>query len=154
MAFALPLLAVALAPTRFPELRTCSLARRGVIVRCKWEALDEGLPRADVVATLEALKAEGASELWNTFRLAPRAVSLRELTQTTRLSEAVLDPTATEYSIEDISSTFVKTLVGCSVAAALWAGLAPFDDTVRFTGTYLIGAIPIAILAIGSVAPG
>jgi len=118
-----------------------------------WETLDSDLSRNDAVATLNALKEEGTAELWNNFKLAPRAVSLRELTQTTKLSEKVLDPTASEYSLEDISSTFIKTILGCTVAAFAWAAL-PIDDTLRFTGTYLIAGIPIAILAIGSVAPG
>lgn len=140
-----------------PGLPPSSLARRSIVgVRCaaSWEALDQGLSRNDVVANLNALKEEGNARLWNEFKLAPRAVSLRELTQTTKLSEKVLDPTASEYSLEDIQGAFVKTLIGCTLAAAAWAGLAPFNDSIRFTGTYLIGGIPIAILAIGSVAPG
>jgi len=142
------------APARPFAVRSATILQSATQGAAMWEALDTSLSRADTVETLNSLKEEGSAKLWNQFKLAPRAVSLRELTQTTKLSEKVLDPTATEYSLEDIQDTFIKVVVGATVLAGSWAAFAPFDDTVRFTGTYLIAGVPIAILAIGSVAPG
>ena len=109
--------------------------------------------RSQMVAALDQLKDEGKASLWRSGRLAPRPVSLRELCQTTSLEASVLDPSASEYSLDDISGTFVKVLLGCTVVGLLIQVL-PLPDTIRFTGTYLIGGVPIAILAIGSTAPG
>ena len=45
--------------------------------------------RQGMVESLNTLKEDGSSKLWNTFRLAPRAVSLRELCQSTKLDAKV-----------------------------------------------------------------
>lgn len=95
--------------------------------------------------------------MWRSTKLSPRPLSLRELCQTTKLDEKVLDPTATEYSMEDIQNTFIKVLIGSTVGATLWAVLSDavgIDAGIRFTGTYLFAGIPIAVVAIGSTAPG
>ena len=73
-----------------------------------WASVDGTTDRASNMAVMEELKASGDASLWKTMRLAPRSVSLRELCQTTRLEESVLDPYATEFSLEDIQGTFVK----------------------------------------------
>ena len=59
--------------------------------------------------------------------------------------------------MEDISNTFIKVVVGCTVGAIGWAvgsDALGLDAGLRFTGTYLFAGIPIGILAIGSTAPG
>ena len=119
--------------------------------------ITDGMSRQQMVAAMEGMKADGSSKLWNTMRLAPRAVSLRELTQSTKLEPKVLDPTATEFEIGDIQDISVKVLIACTVASGLWAvgtDALGLDAGLRFTGTYLIAGIPIAGLAIGSTAPG
>lgn len=123
-----------------------------------WTALDApGVTRDAAASQLEALKADGSAKLWRTTKLAPRAVSLRELCQTTKLPEKVLDPTAETYELGDIQDASIKVLAGCSVAAILWAvgtDALGLDAGLRFAGTYLIAGIPIGLLAIGSTAPG
>jgi len=84
-------------------------------------------------------------------------VSLRELTTATKLDEKVLDPTAEEFELEDIQNTFIKVLIGATVASLAWAvgtDALGLDSGLRFAGTYLIAGIPIGVVAIGSVAPG
>ena len=92
------------------------------------------------------------------MKLSSRPVSLRELSQTTKLDEKTLDPTASEFSLEDIQDTFIKVIVGCSVGAiafAVGSDALGLDAGFRFTGVYLLLAgIPIGILVIGSTAPG
>ena len=83
--------------------------------------ITDGMSRQQMVAAMEGMKADGSSKLWNTMRLAPRAVSLRELTQSTKLEPKVLDPTATEFEIGDIQDISVKVLIACTVASGLWA---------------------------------
>jgi len=53
------------------------------------------------MAVMEELKASGDATLWNTMRLAPRSVSLRELSQMTKIDEKALQP-GEEFSLEDI----------------------------------------------------
>ena len=51
----------------------------------------------------------------------------------------------------------IKVIIGCSVISIAWAvgsDALGLDAGLRFTFTYLIAGVPIAILAIGSVAPG
>lgn len=122
-----------------------------------WASLSDGAPRAKNLAALEELNASGDAVLWNTMKLSSRPVSLRELSQTTKIEEKALDPTASEFSMEDISNTFIKVVVGCTVGAIGWAvgsDALGLDAGLRFTGTYLFAGIPIGILAIGSTAPG
>lgn len=105
---------------------------------------------------MDELKESGDAALWNTMRLAPRPVSLRELSQSTRIEEKALLP-GEEFSLEDIRDTFVKVIIGCSAISIVWAvgsDALGLDAGLRFTFTYLLASIPIAILAIGSVAPG
>ena len=181
-----------------PLLAPLSLAltaspRAGVAARfstpqmaASWGALSAASSRDDSIAALNALKDEDQAPLWNSFKLAPRAVTLREvcqvrtrrpshgpcqvsyahaesyeppvpLRQTTKLDETVLDPTATEFSLEDIQNTFIKVIIGCTVGATAWAvgsDALGLDAGLRFTGTYLFAGIPIGVLAIGSTAPG
>jgi len=130
--------------------------QRASVQLASWAAVDAGT-REDTVAALTELKEDGSSKLWNTMRLASRPVTLRELCQTTKLDEKVLDPTATEYDIGDIQDASVKVLIGSTLASGLWAvgtDLLGLDAGLRFTGTYLIAGIPIGLLAIGSTAPG
>merc|ERR1719440_2738957 len=90
------------------------------------------------------------------MRLAPRSVSLRELSQMTKIDEKALQP-GEEFSLEDIQDTFIKVIIGCTVGAILWATVSDalgLDAGLRFTVTYLFAGIPIGILAIGSTAPG
>lgn len=137
--------------------RTLRVAPWGARMMANWAELEDANVRADAMSTLDALKESGESSLWKSFRLAPRAVSLQELTMTTRLDKEVLDPTASEFSIDDISGAFFKTLIGATVASAGFAFLsdvAGMDAGFRFTGTYLIAGIPIGVMAIGSTAPG
>jgi len=105
---------------------------------------------------MDELKESGDATLWNTMRLAPRPVSLRELSQLTKIDEKALAP-GEEFSLEDIQDTFIKVIIGCSVISIAWAvgsDALGLDAGLRFTFTYLIAGVPIAILAIGSVAPG
>ena len=122
-----------------------------------WSRLVEGAPREANLAALEELSAAGAASLWKSAKVSPRPVSLGELSRTTKIPEAALDPTATEYSLQDIQDTFVKVVVGCTVGAVAWAAGSDalgLDAGLRFTGTYLLAGVPIGILAIGSTAPG
>jgi len=121
-----------------------------------WAEVQSGR-RADTVAALDNLRASGDAPLWKSFRLAPRRVTLRELTQSTKLDESTLDPSREEYSLEDIQSTFIKVIIGCTLGSIVWAvgsDALGLDAGLRFTGTYLFAGIPIGILAIGSTAPG
>jgi len=123
----------------------------------KWAPVAAASSRAAAVEAIGALKAGGAATLWGEFKLAPRPVTLRELCQTTRLDEKVLDPTATEFSLSDIQDVFIKVIIGCTVGATAWAvgsDALGLDAGLRFTGTYLFAGIPIGILAVGSTAPG
>ena len=132
------------------------MARASVPQLASWASLN-GATRDGAVQTLNELKADGSSSLWNTMRIAPRPVSLRELCQTTKLDEKVLDPTAVEYELGDIQDASVKVLIGATVLSGLWAvgtDALGLDAGLRFTGTYLIAGIPIGLLAIGSTAPG
>jgi len=122
-----------------------------------WAAVDSADSRASTLSALNDLRDSGEATLWNSFRLAPRSVSLQEVCRTTSLEEKVLDPSATEYSLEDIQDTFIKVIIGCTLGAILWAvgsDALGLDAGLRFTGTYLFAGIPIGILAIGSTAPG
>mmetsp|Transcript_19843 Transcript_19843/g.58396 ORF Transcript_19843/g.58396 Transcript_19843/m.58396 type:complete len:365 (+) Transcript_19843:140-1234(+) len=122
-----------------------------------WSRLVEGAPREANLAAFEELSAAGAASLWKSAKVSPRPVSLGELSRTTKIPEAALDPTATEYSLQDIQDTFVKVVVGCTVGAVAWAAGSDalgLDAGLRFTGTYLLAGVPIGILAIGSTAPG
>jgi len=121
-----------------------------------WASVDGTTDRASNMAVMEELKASGDASLWKTMRLAPRSVSLRELSQLTKIDEKALQP-GEEFSLEDIQDTFIKVIIGCSVASIAWAvgsDALGLDAGLRFTFTYLLAGIPIGILAIGSVAPG
>jgi len=109
------------------------------------------------MAALDRLRASGAAPLWGSAKLASRPVSLGELSRTTKIDEKALDPTASEFALEDIQDTFIKVVVGCTVGSIGWAVASDalgLDAGLRFAGTYLFAGIPIAILAIGSTAPG
>jgi len=116
----------------------------------EWAELGSGGDRQSSVAALQRLSERGEVKFWDTFRLAPRPVSLRELTQMTKLDEKMLDPSA---DLGEMSGLLTKTLLGSTALATAWGALVP-DDTLRFTGMYLIGGLPIALVAIGSTAPG
>ena len=66
-----------------------------------WSSVDGTTDRASNMAVMEELKASGDATLWNTMRLAPRSVSLRELSQLTKIDEKALQP-GEEFSLEDI----------------------------------------------------
>ena len=66
-----------------------------------WSSVDGATDRASNMAVMEELKASGDATLWNTMRLAPRSVSLRELSQMTKIDEKALQP-GEEFSLEDI----------------------------------------------------
>jgi hypothetical protein len=124
---------------------------------CEWSDLDTIDDRESTIQLLDTLKEDGKAPLWKATRLAPRSVSLQELSQTTKLSIDTLNPTGEQFSIDDISSTFFKVLAGATAASFLFAlvsDAAGLDAGMRFTGTYLIAGIPIGVLAIGSLAPG
>jgi len=140
-----------------PPIRSASLSRCAQPVCNAWAAVAAANTRESTKAALDAAQEAGEAKLWGSFKLAPRPVSLRELSQTTKLSEKVLDPTQDEYSTEDIRNTFIKVLFGtgaASLAFALLGDALGLDAGFRFVGTYAIAGIPIAILAIGSIAPG
>jgi len=121
-----------------------------------WSSVEGTKDRAANLAVMDELKESGDATLWNTMRLAPRSVSLRELSQMTKIDEKALQP-GEEFSLEDIQDTFIKVIVGCSVTSIAWAvgsDALGLDAGLRFTFTYLLAGIPIGILAIGSVAPG
>jgi len=121
-----------------------------------WAAVQSG-NRAAAVAALDGLREAGAAPLWKSLKLAPRRVSLAELSRSTKLDEKTLDPSREQYTLEDIQSTFIKVIIGCTLGATVWAvgsDALGLDAGLRFTGTYLFAGIPIAILAIGSTAPG
>ena len=121
-----------------------------------WSAVQFG-NRAAAVAALDGLREAGAAPLWKSLKLAPRRVSLAELSRSTKLDEKTLDPSREQYSLEDIQSTFIKVIIGSTLGAIVWAvgsDALGLDAGLRFTGTYLFAGVPIAILAIGSTAPG
>jgi len=127
------------------------------MMMASWSTVDGAGSRASCVSALNDLRDAGDATLWNSFRLAPRSVSLAEVCRTTKLEESVLDPTKTEYTLEDIQNTFIKVIIGCTVGAIAWAvgsDALGLDAGLRFTVTYLFAGIPIGILAIGSTAPG
>lgn len=55
-------------------------ARARPVLMASWASIDGGTREA-TVETLNELKAEGSASLWNTMRIAPRPVTLRELCQ-------------------------------------------------------------------------
>ena len=72
LAFTLPPMAARVAPTR-----------SGIVRMASWADIGSGAStRASSLATLNELAASGESSLFNSMKLAPRAVSLRELSQT------------------------------------------------------------------------
>jgi len=122
-----------------------------------WSGVVDGAPRSANLAALDALSEAGDATMWNSMKLSARPVSLGELSRTTKIDEKALDPTATEFSLEDIQDTFIKVIVGCTVGAIGWAvgsDALGLDAGLRFAGTYLFAGIPIGVLAIGSTAPG
>ena len=142
------------APSRF-----ASSAPRAAIspMMAAWSGVVDGAPRSANLAALDALSEAGDATMWNSMKLSARPVSLGELSRTTKIDEKALDPTATEFSLEDIQDTFIKVIVGCTVGAIGWAvgsDALGLDAGLRFAGTYLFAGIPIGVLAIGSTAPG
>jgi len=122
-----------------------------------WSEVVDGAPRQANVAALNELSDEGTATLWNSMKLSMRPVSLGELARTTKIDEKALDPSASEFSLEDIQDTFIKVIIGCTLGSILWAvgsDALGLDAGLRFTVTYLFAGIPIGILAIGSTAPG
>jgi len=132
-------------------------SQRAAAPRLSWATLDAAPTRDNCISSLNELKEGGEAPLWNSMKLAPRPVSLRELSQTTKLDEKTLDPTAEEFSLEDILNTFGAVIIGCTVGSIAWAvgsDALGLDAGLRFAGTYLFAGVPIGILAIGSTAPG
>ena len=66
-----------------------------------WSSVEGTKDRASNLAVMDELKESGDASLWNTMRLAPRSVSLRELSQMTKIDEKALQP-GEEFSLEDI----------------------------------------------------
>ena len=58
-----------------PRPRTRAAAPR----MAAWAAVDAATTREETLASLEDLREDGEASLWNSFRLAPRPVSLGEL---------------------------------------------------------------------------
>ena len=132
-------------------------ARASPQMAATWSSLSDGAPREANVAALNALSESGDATLWGSMKLSARPVSLAELSRTTKISEKSLDPSASEYTIDDIQNTFIKVIVGCSVASigiAVIGDALGLDAGLRFTLVYLSAGIPIGILAIGSTSPG
>ena len=143
------------APSRFNAASTRAAVAPNMMAA--WSSVVDGAPRSSNLAALEALSKAGDATMWKSMKLSSRPVSLGELSRTTKIDEKALDPTATEFSLEDIQDTFVKVIVGCSVGAIGWAvgsDALGLDAGLRFAGTYLFAGIPIGVLAIGSTAPG
>ena len=69
-----------------------------------WSSVEGTKDRAANLAVMDELKESGDATLWNTMRLAPRSVSLRELSQMTKIDEKALQP-GEEFSLEDIQVT-------------------------------------------------
>ena len=133
------------------------LRTHSYMAAAEWSAVEGSAAPGIAASALDDLKEAGTATLWKSMRISPRSVSLRELCSITKLDEKVLDPTATEFSLEDIQDVAVKVLIGCTVGATLFAvgsDAIGMDAGMRFTGTYLFAGIPIAGLAIGSTAPG
>jgi hypothetical protein len=141
---------------RTPSSR-CHPLCLGTTASPSFVGVEQAETREATVQALEHLKAAGTSRLWDSFRLSPRAVSLSELCRTTKVDEKSLDPNAVEFELSDIQNTFIKVLIGSTLAATVWAfgsDAIGLDAGLRFTGTYLIAGVPLAVVAIGSVAPG
>ncbi|GAQ85236.1 hypothetical protein KFL_002250160 [Klebsormidium nitens] len=101
-----------------------------------------------VKGAIEGLKEAGYASLWNsTPNLARRTVYTRELaTMGIKNPEALAIPT----SQNDLA--FLVTVVGVTSVVAVAAGFLPGDW--GFFVPYLVGGISLAVLAVGSVAPG
>ena len=153
----LSLLVLPHAPPRAPPRAGLARASPSMQAAANWATVDAATTRDASLAALTALSGSGEAKLFNSMKLSSRPVSLRELSQTTKLDEKTLDPTASEFSLEDIQDTFIKVIVGCSVGAiafAVGSDALGLDAGFRFTGVYLLAGIPIGILVIGSTAPG
>ena len=152
LAFSTSLFSFSASPRAFPHVRSAS-----PVMAASWASVVDGAPRSANLEALTELAEAGEASIWNSMKLSPRAVSLGELSRTTKIDEKALDPTASEISMDQIQDTFIKVIIGCTVASTLFAVLGDalnMDAGFRFTGTYLLAGIPIAILAIGSTAPG
>ena len=157
-----PILALALAcsvaASRAPLARAPQMRARAPRMSTDWSAVKDGADRSANLAALTALRDAGSAPLFGSFKMAgSRRISLAELSRTTRIDEKALDPSASEFSQEQIQDTFIKVIIGATIASTAWAvgsEALGVDAGFRFTGTYLLAGIPIAILAIGSTAPG
>lgn len=122
-----------------------------------WSSVVGNAPREANLGALNELAEAGDATMWNSMKLSARPITLAELARSTKIPEKALDPTASEYTLEDIQNTFIKVIIGCSVGAIALAVIGDalgLDAGLRFTLVYLSAGIPIAILAIGSTAPG
>ena len=105
----------------------------------------------DVKTALAALADAGALPKYGAavkdVPLAPRNVMLGELRQV-----GIKDPEAVARPSVRNDAAFLATVVGVSSVLAVLVGQLPGD--VGGFGAYLVGGVPIAVLAVGSVAPG
>ena len=108
------------------------------MMMASWSTVDGAGSRASCVSALNDLRDAGDATLWNSFRLAPRSVSLAEVCRTTKLEESVLDPTKTEYTLEDIQ---VRRPAGCVPTSPLTLALA-LTHTHTHTHTHTLARTP------------
>ena len=69
---------------------------------------------------------KGTADFYGVAHFEVRAVTFvwnSQLRRSTKLEAAVLDPTASEYSLEDIQNTFAKVIIGCTVGAVVCRAL-------------------------------
>ena len=94
-----------------------------------WASVDGTTDRASNMAVMEELKASGDASLWKTMRLAPRSVSLRELSQLTKIDEKALQP-GEEFSLEDIQANLPPPLPSPAASLEGQPSLAASRDTL------------------------
>eukprot|EP00898_Chlorokybus_atmophyticus_P004771 jgi/Chlat1/5295/Chrsp35S05196 len=155
--------------SRLPVLRSSGLGSRrlSVAVRASASPVDEQKPASDpsryksefasaisekdseaAKAALSALKDAGAAKGWSSVpKLVRRAVNVNEITRMgVKNAESLAIPS------ERNNLAFLVTVVGSTSVVAVLAGQLPGDW--GFFVPYLTGGISLAVLAIGSTAPG
>lgn len=108
---------------------------------------EQAVGRPDEFVT--ALKEAGAQN-FDSIRLAPREVSQNELKRVTNIDPELLLGGA-QFDYQTLT---VAVVGGSSVLALLAMSATGLRDDIRFALTYGIALVPIALLGVGSLAPG